>query len=128
MLNAGIAISLFIQNITSSAKKYSLRLDVMGASDEGNRWGDTTLPNDFIGCFKPTSGLLKSEKVVKAYRELAELHRAAKRTNSRVRDISIRDDSVTIKTDGQTFHSDALVVSAGAVFLVLSFTFKGEKK
>ncbi|PAF11571.1 N-methyltryptophan oxidase, partial [Shouchella clausii] len=35
-------------------------------------------------------------------------------TNSRVRDISIQDETVTIETDEQTFYSNALVVSAGA--------------
>jgi N-methyl-L-tryptophan oxidase len=114
VLNVGNEESDFIQNIISSAKKYSLPLDVIDSNEVHNRWSGITLPNDFIGCFEPTSGVLKCEESIKAYQELAELNGATILTNSRVRGISIRDERVTIKTDEQTFYSDALVVSAGA--------------
>ncbi|WP_042221988.1 N-methyl-L-tryptophan oxidase [Oceanobacillus manasiensis] len=114
VLNVGKEESAFIQNIISSAKSYSLPLDVMDASAVHDRWSSITLPDDFIGCFEPTSGVLKSEEIIKAYRELAELNSATILTNSRVKDISIRDDSVTIKTDEQTYYSDKLVITAGA--------------
>jgi N-methyl-L-tryptophan oxidase len=114
VLSVGYEESDFIQNIISSAKKYSLPLDVIDSNEVHNRWSGITLPNDFIGCFEPTSGVLKCEESIKAYQELAELNGATILTNSRVRGISIRDDRVTIKTDEQTFYSDALVVSAGA--------------
>ncbi len=114
VLNVGNAESDFIRNIISSANKYDLPLDVMNSSEVEKRWSSITLPKDFIGCFEPTSGVLKSEEIINAYKDLAERNGATILTNSRVRDISIRDDSVTIKTVEQTFHSDALVVSAGA--------------
>lgn len=114
VLNVGNADSNFIRNIISSAKKYDLPLDVMDANKVQNRWANITLPNDFIGCFEPTSGVLKSEEIIKAYQALAEQNGATILTNSRVRDIYIQEDKVTIKTDEQTLHSDAVVVSAGA--------------
>ena len=114
VLNVGKEHSDFIQNTISSAKKYSLPIDILSSKEVHNRWPGITLPNDFIGCFEPTSGVLKCEESIKAYQELAELNGATILTNSQVKDILIKDDRVTIKTDNQTFYSDALVVSAGA--------------
>ncbi|KKI89011.1 methyltryptophan oxidase [Bacillus sp. SA1-12] len=114
VLSVGDGKSDFIQNIISSAKKYSLPLDVIDSNEVHKRWSEITLPNDFIGCFEPTSGVLKCEESIKAYQELAELNGAAILSNSRVREISIQNDRVTIKTDENTFCSDSLVVSAGA--------------
>jgi N-methyl-L-tryptophan oxidase len=114
VLGVGNEESDFIQNIISSAKKYSLPLEVMDSSEIHHRWSGISLPNDFIGCFEPTSGVLKCEESIKAYQELAKLYGATILTNSKVRGISIQDERVTIKTDEQTFYSESLVVSAGA--------------
>lgn len=114
VLNVGNEKSDFIQNIISSSKRYSLPLDVLDSSEVNKRWAGITLPNDYIGCFEPTSGVLKCEDCIEAYRELAELHGASILTNSKVKEIVVHDKKVTIKTEEQTFYSDALVVSAGA--------------
>jgi len=114
VLSVGHEKSNSIQNIISSAKKYSLPLEVLDANEVHNRWPGITLPQDFISCFEPMSGVLKCEECIEAYQELAELNGAAILSNSRVREISIQDERVTIRTDEQTFTSDSLVVSAGA--------------
>ncbi|WP_413378036.1 N-methyl-L-tryptophan oxidase [Alkalihalobacillus sp. 1P02AB] len=114
VLGGGNEQSDFIQNIITSANKYSLPLEVMDSSEVQRRWSGISLPNDFVGCFEPTSGVLKCEESIKAYQELAELHGATILTNSKVRDMSVESDRVTIKTDEQTFYSESLVVSAGA--------------
>ncbi|WP_145950171.1 N-methyl-L-tryptophan oxidase [Paenibacillus sp. Y412MC10] len=106
--------SNFSQNIITSSKKYSLPLDVMDSFEIHHRWPGFKLPSDYIGCYEPTSGILKCEECIRAYHELAELNGATILKNSRVSEISIREDKVTIKTDNQTFYSDALVVCAGA--------------
>ncbi|KMJ54988.1 methyltryptophan oxidase, partial [Bacillus sp. LL01] len=104
----------FIHNIRSSAKKYSLPLEVMNSSEIQHRWSGFYVPENFVGCFEPKSGVLKCEESIKAYKELAETHGATILTNRKVRGISIEGDRVTVKTDEQTFYSNALVVSAGA--------------
>jgi N-methyl-L-tryptophan oxidase len=114
VLNVGEEGTDFIRNIISSAEKYSLPLDVMDAKEVHNRWPGITLPDDYIGCFEPRSGILNSEECIEAYRELAELNGATLLTNSRVKEILVEDERVTIKTDTETFYGDALVVSAGA--------------
>lgn len=114
VLNVGHEKSDFIENIISSSKTYSLPLDVIDSGEVNKRWPGVFLPSDYIGCFEPTSGVLKCEECIEAYRELAELHGASILTNSKVKEISVQDKRVTIKTEEQTFYSDALVVSAGA--------------
>lgn len=114
VLNVGNKNSDFIQNTVSSADKYSLPLEIIDTIEVHKRWPGITLFNDFIGCFEPTSGVLKCEESIKAYQELATLNGATILTNTKVKEISIHDDKVTIKTDQKTFYSEALVISAGA--------------
>ena len=114
VLSVGDEKSDFIQNTISSSNSYSLPLDVMNASDIHRRWPGITIPGDFIGCFEPTSGVLKCEEIIKAYQQLAEIHGAAVLTNSRVTDITVHNGNVTVKTDHQTFHAEALVLTTGA--------------
>lgn len=114
VLNVGYEKSNFIQNIISSAKTYSLTLEILDSNEVNKRWPGITLPNDYIGCFEPTSGVLKCEECIEAYRELAEQNGATIITNSKVKEILVHDKRVTIKTEDHTFSADALVVSAGA--------------
>jgi N-methyl-L-tryptophan oxidase len=114
VLNVGNKNSDFIQNTISSANKYSLPLEIIDTLEVHNRWPGITLSNDYIGCFEPASGVLKCDESIKAYQELAKLNGATILTNTKVKEISIRDEKVTIKTDQKTFYSEALVISAGA--------------
>ncbi|MCU6793583.1 N-methyl-L-tryptophan oxidase [Paenibacillus sp. WQ 127069] len=114
VLNVGYEKTDFIQNIISSSKTYSLPLEILGSIEVNKRWPGITLPNKYIGCFEPTSGVLKCEECIEAYRELAERNGAAIITNSKVKEIMVHDKKVTIKTDDHTFSANALVVSAGA--------------
>lgn len=113
-INVGEEKSGFIQNIISSSTKYALPLKIMDASEIKKRWSGIKLPNDYIGCFESTSGILKCEECIEAYRELAVLNGATILTNSKVKEMTVHNKKVTIKTEEQTFYSDALVVSAGA--------------
>ncbi|RAV16743.1 N-methyl-L-tryptophan oxidase [Paenibacillus contaminans] len=114
VLNVGYEKTDFIQNIISSSKTYSLPLEILDSIEVNKRWPGITLPNKYIGCFEPTSGVLKCEECIEAYRELAERNGATILTNSRVKELKVHDKKVSIKTDDHTFHANALVVSAGA--------------
>ncbi|PKG22858.1 N-methyl-L-tryptophan oxidase [Niallia nealsonii] len=114
VLNVGNETSEFIQNIISSSKTYSLPLEVLDSTEVNKRWPGIDLSNEYIGCFEPTSGVLKCEECIEAYRELAEQHGATILPNSKVKELSVHGKRVTIKFEEQTFTSDSLVVSAGA--------------
>ncbi len=114
VLNAGYKTSTFIENVISSSKKFSLPLEIMDASKVNKKWPGISLPNHFIGCFEPTSGVLKCEKCIEAYQKLAESYGATILTNTKVKEIDVHEKGVTIRTEEQTFKADSLVVSAGA--------------
>lgn len=114
VLNVGKESSNLIKNIVSSAKTYSLPLEVLHAEEIQKRWPGIKISNEYMGCFEPTSGVLKCEECIEAYWELAEQYGATIRTNSKVKELSVRDKTVTVQTEDQTFTSDALVISAGA--------------
>ena len=114
VLNVGVAESEFIKSVLSSAEKFALPVQVMKSDEVNEKWPGMSLSSDMIGCFESTSGVLKCGECIEGYRELAELHGATIVTNSRVLDIEIHENSVTIKTEGNKYEGDALVVSAGA--------------
>ena len=114
VLNVGQEKSDFIQNIITSSKTYSLPLEVIDSKEIRKRWPGISLPDEYIGCFESAAGVLKSEDCIDAYRELAVEEGATIVTNSRVKDMSVHDNGVTIKTDKETFTADSLVVTAGA--------------
>ncbi|QOS79161.1 N-methyl-L-tryptophan oxidase [Paenibacillus sp. JNUCC31] len=114
VLNVGYEKTKFIQNIISSSNTYSLPLEILGSIEVNKRWPGITLPENYIGCFEPTSGVLKCEECIDAYRELAKQNGAAIITNSKVKEIKVHDKRVTIKTDDHAYSADALVISAGA--------------
>ncbi|GKU82980.1 N-methyl-L-tryptophan oxidase [Niallia sp. NCCP-28] len=114
VLNVGNEASEFIQNIISSSKTYSLPLEVLDSAEVNKRWPGISLSNEYIGCFEPTSGVLKCEECIEAYRELAERHGATILPNSKVKELSVHENRVIIKLEAQTFTSESLIVSAGA--------------
>ncbi|MDJ0332894.1 N-methyl-L-tryptophan oxidase [Planococcus sp. S3-L1] len=114
VLNVGHEKTDFIQNIISSSKTYSLPLETLASPEVNKRWPGITIPAKYIGCFEPASGILKCESCIRAYRTLAEQHGATLLMDSKVNELSVHDQRVTVKTEAQTFSSDALVISAGA--------------
>lgn len=114
VLNAGSQQSPFIKQVIASSNKFGLPLEVLGANQVHERWSGISLPEDYIGCFEPASGVLKSEECIRAYQQLAESYGAVIKVNSPVRNLTVQSDGVTVITDDQSFHAEALVVAAGA--------------
>ncbi len=114
VLNVGRKDSAFINNVMTSAKTYSLPLEILNANEVHERWDGISLPADFIGCFEGTSGVLKSEECIRAYSQLAQKHGATIVTEQKVSKIAIHADGVTVKTGNDTYHADSLIITAGA--------------
>lgn len=115
IINIGNKEEPFIQNVMASANQFNLPLEVLTASDVHKKWPGLKLPENFLGCFEPTSGVLKIEDCISAYRELAIKEGAEIRTNSRVVKIQAQPDMVSIETaDGTIFTANSVVISAGA--------------
>lgn len=113
VMNVGDRHNPFIQTVIESAKKYNLPLEVLSAEEVMKRWPGISLPDNMIAAFEPTSGVLKVEKCVEAYKTRAIEAGASFYFNEPVRRITA-GNHVTVMTDTHTFTAEQCVVSSGA--------------
>lgn len=114
VLNAGQSSSRSMQTIIRSAAQYDLPLEVLTAEEVRTRWSGLTMPDDYIGCFEPTSGVLKCEDCIEAYRDLAVANGVDIRTNAKVTTLTAHATGVDVTVGSDTYSADALIVAAGA--------------
>ncbi len=114
VLNAGHRSSRSMQTIIRSAAQYDLPLEVLTADEMRTRWSGLTMPDEYIGCFEPTSGVLKCEDCIEAYRDLAVANGVDIRTNAKVTTLTAHAHGVDVTVGTDTYSADALIVAAGA--------------
>ncbi|WP_332306670.1 MULTISPECIES: FAD-dependent oxidoreductase [Bacillus] len=61
VLNVGEKEAPFVQNVIASAKRFNLPLEIYTAAQANERWPGLKLPGNSLGCYEPTSGVLKIE-------------------------------------------------------------------
>ena len=113
VLNAGQRSSHSMQTIIKSAQQYDLPLEILTAEEVKTRWSGLTMPDDYIGCFEPTSGVLKCEECIEAYRDLAVANGVDIRTNAKVTTLTAHANGVDVTVGTDTYSADALIVAAG---------------
>lgn len=114
VLGAGPLGSPFLAEMQVSAKQFSLPLEVMSAEEINRRWDGMNLPDNFYGCYETNAGVLYSERCITAYRELATSLGAVLLTHTRVTDVQVETDHVTVTTDQGSYRGEKLLLSAGA--------------
>lgn len=115
IINVGDARDEFIQNVQQSATQFHLPLDVLTAAQAMAKWPGMTLPEHFVACFEPTSGVLKTTAAIRAYLKLAEEHGAQFLPNTKVTQINPSDTQVTISTaNGDVFTASNVIITVGA--------------
>jgi N-methyl-L-tryptophan oxidase len=114
VLSVGAPDSPFIREVRESAAEFSLPLDFLDSDEIRTRWPGITIPDDYLGCFEPSSGILFSEECIRAYRKGAEAYGAEIRTHAPVTHIQVRSDAVVVHCGNTQYHGDSLVLSAGA--------------
>lgn len=114
VLNIGSKESSFIEMLIASAKKYKLPIEILSAEQINTRFPGLDIPEKYIGCFESTSGVLKCEASIQAYRDLAIAHGAILLPHHKVTDIQPQSDKIAITANNKTFHADKIVISAGA--------------
>ncbi|MGV3489625.1 MAG: N-methyl-L-tryptophan oxidase [Tuberibacillus sp.] len=114
VLGAGDPSSPFIAETFASAAQYGLPVERLSADDIKKRWPGITVPDHFVGCFEPNSGVLFSEACIKGYRELALKHGAELKINSPVEAITYDEHGVIVQSRTGTYHANKLIVAAGA--------------
>lgn len=114
VINVGKADSLFMKNIIDSAKTYNLPVEVLQAREVMERWPGIKLPADYIGCFEKSSGVLKNEVCIEAYKEQAIKMGADLLTYTEVLELHMNNGKATVKTASNEYQADALIVCGGA--------------
>ncbi|MFD2015555.1 FAD-dependent oxidoreductase [Vibrio olivae] len=114
VLNVGEKSSPFITMLIASAEKYQLPIDILSAEEANQRFEGLNLPAEYIACFESTSGVLRCEECIQAYRDLAISHGATLLSHHKVTDIDIKQQGVVITANDQSFQADKVIVSVGA--------------
>ncbi|RNF38908.1 N-methyl-L-tryptophan oxidase [Planococcus salinus] len=113
VLNIGTESSSFLHNVIESAETHQLPHERLTASDINSRWGGFQLPDSLMGCFEPNSGVLLSEEIIRAYRELAVVQGAHLMTNTRVKQMVDQEGAIHIIAGDKKFTAKQLIVTAG---------------
>ncbi|WP_375058138.1 N-methyl-L-tryptophan oxidase [Zobellella sp. DQSA1] len=114
VLNLGRADSLFIQQVAASAREYGLALEQLEGDAIGRRWPAWCLPEGQGGAFEPQAGVLYCERVLLAYRRLAERAGARLLEYSAVRTLRIDGEGgVRASTARGEVHAGKVLICAG---------------
>ena len=114
VINVGLPDSPFIQNVMSSAEKFSLNVEQLSAAEINEKWNGFSVPEGYIGCYELDSGVLMSEKCISAYKTDALKNGAVLKPNSPVTSISIFENHVEVQTENDSFTAESLVFTPGA--------------
>jgi N-methyl-L-tryptophan oxidase len=114
VLGVGDPSSAFMTETLQSAKRFSLPVERLTADDIRHRWPGIRIPDHFIACLEPNSGVLWSEKCIQAYKELIALHQGEILCETKIQHLHIQNEGVTVETNNGSFGADKLIVTAGA--------------
>lgn len=115
IVNVGRADEAFLQNVQQSAAQFDLPLDVLTAKEAMNKWPGMKLPEQFIACFEPTSGVLKTDKAISSYLQLAKQHGVVFMPHTKVIHLEAGETGVTVTTaNGEVLKARQAIVTAGA--------------
>lgn len=114
VLTIGQRDASFIQEMITSSKEYSLPIEMLESEEVEERWPGIVMPAGYVACFEPTSGVIFSEKAIRAYRNLALSHGANLLPYTQVERLVIEPSSITIQTNNGTYYGEKAIVTAGA--------------
>lgn len=104
----------FLEEAIESADQYQLPIEVLDTEAINKRWPGMTIPDHYVGCFEPTSGVLFSENCIRTYRDGALKYGATLIPNTPVQDIEVHENFVSVHTKDESYTASKLILSAGA--------------
>ncbi|MEI4832546.1 N-methyl-L-tryptophan oxidase [Bacillus sp. FJAT-53711] len=114
VLCAGAPGSSFIKEAINSGREYSLPFEVLSSKEMAYRWPGVTFPEGFTSCYETRSGILFSETCIQAFRDLGLANGMTVLPFTKAEKIEVHLNGATIRTANDTYHTDFVVVSAGA--------------
>src|SRR5262245_3455301 len=104
----------FFGTTVAAAERYGIAHEILDARAIRQRFPQFNISDDEIGYYEHEAGFLRPEACVAAQLALAEKYGAAIRRNEKALGFEQTGESVTIRTDKDTYAADRLIVSAGA--------------
>lgn len=105
----------FIQKGLEGRDQYGIEVEYLEDKEAlEERFPDLHVPEGYHGFLEPNAGVLFPENIIRTYRRLALEEGAELSVNNPVKKLEASEESVTVKTDEETFTGDKLLVSAGA--------------
>lgn len=114
VLNIGARDSSFINMLIASAEKHQLPIEILDSEQVRKRYPGVTIPDHFIACLESSSGVLKCEDAIGAYKTLAIKQGATLLCHHPVSHISLSNNQVTLEAKDKTIQAAKLIVCAGA--------------
>jgi len=115
VLNIGHKHESFLKNIMKSSEQYDLPIEHLSHKEVNARWEGLRLTEGMEACFEPNSGVLFSERVIAAYKELAVKEGAELVGNDRVVAIEPSNDQAKVVTEsGASYTAESVVITVGA--------------
>ncbi|WP_078579358.1 N-methyl-L-tryptophan oxidase [Salipaludibacillus agaradhaerens] len=116
VLSFGPVDTPFLKEALESAKAHHLQAEKLTEAEMKRRWAGLQFPEEgpYIGCYEPDAGVLFVENCIQTYRELALQEGAELLTETPVKDVTMRDEQVSIQTSKTSYIADDVIICAGA--------------
>src|SRR5690625_1861646 len=112
VMNVGLKSSDYIRGVKESAERYELPLEIISADDVKKRWQGWQLPDEYVGCYESTSGVLYSEVAIQVYRDGVLKHGGCIVPNSTIRKVIHEKDNVTVETNIGDDSAKQIIITA----------------
>ncbi len=114
-LDCGPADNEVFAGALRSCQQHDLPHEALGNAEITARWPGYRFPAAIMGLFQPEGGFLRPEACIRAHVQAAQAHGASLRIGERVLDWQVGSDGlVQLRTDKGRYHTQRLVISAGA--------------
>jgi sarcosine oxidase len=104
----------FIETTVATAQKFGIKHRILSAEEIAKEFPQFILDGEETGYFEDEMGFLRPENCVAAQLQLAGKQGAEIRRNERVLEIKHNENSVEIITEKGIYHTEKLIISAGA--------------
>jgi sarcosine oxidase len=114
ILYSGMANDFLISGSQKSAETYGIPLEKLTSQQAHHRYPQFKLPEEYQSIFEYNAGFLTPELAIRTFAAQATAHGASIHTQEQLLKWEENDNSLTITTTKGTYHTQKLILTAGA--------------
>lgn len=107
-------VSDFFENTAAIAKKFGIKHDLLDATDLRKRFPQFNVADNEHAYYEYEAGMLRPELCIRTQLELAQKHGAEIHTNERILEVRQHGETVSVRTERNSYEAGSAVISAGA--------------